>query len=83
MVIMMFTVAQFHLVPYRHHVTIAASIALAALGVEFDVLTYQVIHEQKASKALHPHYRELGRIILKNCSESIKDADQISQFIEV
>merc|ERR1712212_545352 len=33
-------------------------------------------------KPLHPHYRELCRIILKNCSDTMKDAVQIGQAVE-
>jgi len=38
--------------------------------------------QKQATKPLHSHYRELTRIILKNCSENMKDADEISQLIE-
>lgn len=39
-------------------------------------------NKNKATKPLHNHYRELTRIILKNCSDNMKDADEISQIIE-
>lgn len=38
--------------------------------------------EKESQKPLHSHYREISRLILKNCSDSIKDVDQIGQFIE-
>ena len=40
-------------------------------------------NDDKASKPVHAHYREVSRIILKNCADSIKDVDQLSQLIEV
>merc|ERR1712008_278803 len=39
-------------------------------------------NDDKASKPVHAHYREVSRIILKNCADSIKDVDQLSQLIE-
>jgi len=39
-------------------------------------------NDESASKPIHPHYREVSRIILKNCADSIKDVDQLSQLIE-
>ena len=41
------------------------------------------MHDINILKSYHSHYRELTRIILKNCSENMKDADEISQLIEV
>ena len=40
-------------------------------------------NDDRASKPIHAHYREVSRIILKNCADSIKDVDQLSQLIEV
>ena len=40
-------------------------------------------NRQTATEPAHIHYRELSRVILKNCSENMKDADEISQLIEV
>ena len=40
-------------------------------------------NRQTATEPAHAHYRELSRVILKNCSENMKDADEISQLIEV
>ena len=40
-------------------------------------------NKNKAIAPLNNNYRELARIILKNCAENMKDADQIGQIIEV
>lgn len=43
----------------------------------------EVEKEKESQRPLHPHYREISRLVLKNCSDSIKDVDQIGQLIEV
>ena len=40
-------------------------------------------NKTNAVKPLHPHYREVSRIILKNCADTIKDGDQIDQLVQV
>ena len=57
------------------------------INIKIEKLTEWLEEEEKndesASKPIHPHYREVSRIILKNCADSIKDVDQLSQLIEV
>ena len=40
-------------------------------------------NKSKATPVLHNHYREVSRILLKQNSDNMKDADQINQLIEV